>query len=108
MLTGVIQPTLVLVGESASSKSKKKTGATVTMATATTAQSTSSSGENTGRWTAEEHNLFLQGLELHGKGWKKIAGLIKSRTFVQIRTHAQKYFQKVGEDEDEDEGILIF
>jgi len=52
-------------------------------------------GENTGRWTAEEHRLFLQGLELHGKGWKKIASLIKSRTVVQIRTHAQKYFQKL-------------
>jgi SHAQKYF class myb-like DNA-binding protein len=52
--------------------------------------------ENTGRWTAEEHRLFLQGLEAHGKGWKKIATLIKSRTVVQIRTHAQKYFQKLG------------
>mmetsp|Transcript_36168 Transcript_36168/g.87295 ORF Transcript_36168/g.87295 Transcript_36168/m.87295 type:complete len:1009 (-) Transcript_36168:436-3462(-) len=51
--------------------------------------------ENTGRWTAEEHRLFLQGLEQHGKGWKKIATLIKSRTVVQIRTHAQKYFQKL-------------
>lgn len=51
--------------------------------------------ENTGRWTAEEHRLFLQGLEAHGKGWKKIATLIKSRTVVQIRTHAQKYFQKL-------------
>ena len=52
-------------------------------------------GENTGRWTAEEHRLFLQGLEQHGKGWKKIASLIKLRTVVQIRTHAQKYFQKL-------------
>ncbi|CAN0410038.1 unnamed protein product, partial [Phaeothamnion confervicola] len=51
--------------------------------------------ENTGRWTYEEHRLFLKGLELHGKGWKKIAGLIKTRTVVQIRTHAQKYFQKL-------------
>lgn len=51
--------------------------------------------ENTGRWTAEEHRLFLQGLELHGKGWKKIASLIRTRTVVQIRTHAQKYFQKL-------------
>mmetsp|Transcript_5372 Transcript_5372/g.5537 ORF Transcript_5372/g.5537 Transcript_5372/m.5537 type:complete len:402 (+) Transcript_5372:75-1280(+) len=51
--------------------------------------------ENTGRWTREEHNLFLRGLELHGKGWKKIAALIKSRTVVQIRTHAQKYFLKM-------------
>jgi hypothetical protein len=39
--------------------------------------------------------LFLKGLELHGKGWKKIASLIKTRTVVQIRTHAQKYFLKL-------------
>jgi SHAQKYF class myb-like DNA-binding protein len=81
-----------------SSKSKKKkTSLIVTMATAATAQSGAlgAAGENTGRWTAEEHRLFLQGLEQHGKGWKKIASLIKSRTVVQIRTHAQKYFQKL-------------
>merc|ERR1719506_1236701 len=97
--------------KSASSKSKKKTGATVTMATAATAQSTNgnvgSSGENTGRWTAEEHNLFLQGLELHGKGWKKIAGLIKSRTVVQIRTHAQKYFQKLAKAKQNGEDVTM-
>lgn len=48
-----------------------------------------------GRWTSEEHALFLKGLEMHGKGWKKIAKLIKTRTVVQIRTHAQKYFQRM-------------
>lgn len=37
-------------------------------------------GENTGRWTAEEHSLFLQGLELHGKGWKKIGMFLYART----------------------------
>eukprot|EP00595_Chromulina_sp_UTEXLB2642_P001067 CAMPEP_0196767686 /NCGR_PEP_ID=MMETSP1095-20130614/41852_1 /TAXON_ID=96789 ORGANISM="Chromulina nebulosa, Strain UTEXLB2642" /NCGR_SAMPLE_ID=MMETSP1095 /ASSEMBLY_ACC=CAM_ASM_000446 /LENGTH=530 /DNA_ID=CAMNT_0042136227 /DNA_START=82 /DNA_END=1671 /DNA_ORIENTATION=+ len=51
--------------------------------------------ESTGRWTREEHLLFIKGLELYGKGWKKIAGLIKTRTVVQIRTHAQKYFLKL-------------
>ena len=51
--------------------------------------------QKTGRWTCEEHVLFLKGLEMHGKGWKKIAKLIKTRTVVQIRTHAQKYFQKL-------------
>lgn len=82
-------------------KSKPKSKApTVTMATAATAtpavgSGPGSGGENTGRWTAEEHRLFLQGLEQHGKGWKKIASLIKTRTVVQIRTHAQKYFQKL-------------
>lgn len=39
--------------------------------------------------------MFLEGLETYGKEWKKIADMIKTRTVVQIRTHAQKYFQKV-------------
>mmetsp|Transcript_20709 Transcript_20709/g.34174 ORF Transcript_20709/g.34174 Transcript_20709/m.34174 type:complete len:471 (-) Transcript_20709:82-1494(-) len=55
----------------------------------------SSNGENTGRWTKEEHETFLDGLNLYGKEWKKIAGMVSSRTVVQIRTHAQKYFQKI-------------
>mmetsp|Transcript_2762 Transcript_2762/g.3108 ORF Transcript_2762/g.3108 Transcript_2762/m.3108 type:complete len:755 (-) Transcript_2762:128-2392(-) len=74
---------------------KKKSAAAVIMATTQNATPAITQGENTGRWTAEEHRLFLQGLEQHGKGWKKIASLIKSRTVVQIRTHAQKYFQKL-------------
>jgi SHAQKYF class myb-like DNA-binding protein len=51
--------------------------------------------EKTGRWTREEHHLFLKGLEMYGRGWKKIAMLMKTRTVVQIRTHAQKYFLKL-------------
>lgn len=51
--------------------------------------------EKTGRWTKEEHEAFLVGLELYGKEWKKVAGKVKTRTVVQTRTHAQKYFQKV-------------
>lgn len=75
------------------------------MATAASATTTNSSQrENTGRWTAEEHRLFLQGLEQHGKGWKMIASLIKSRTVVQIRTHAQKYFQKLAKARENGEG----
>jgi SHAQKYF class myb-like DNA-binding protein len=48
-----------------------------------------------GRWTNEEHALFLQGLQQYSKQWKLIADLVKSRTVVQIRTHAQKYFLKL-------------
>jgi len=32
---------------------------------------------------------------MFGKNWKEIANMIDSRTVVQIRTHAQKYFQKL-------------
>jgi SHAQKYF class myb-like DNA-binding protein len=98
-----------VTGKAASKK--KKNQVTVAMAAATNSISGSqgAQGENTGRWTAEEHRLFLQGLELHGKGWKKIAGLIKSRTVVQIRTHAQKYFQKLAKAKQngEDGEILM-
>lgn len=77
------------------SKKKKATPAITIAVAPSQAAAPLAPGENTGRWTAEEHRLFLQGLEQHGKGWKKIASLIKSRTVVQIRTHAQKYFQKL-------------
>ena len=48
------------------------------------------------RWTPEEHRLFLQGIMMYGKDWKSMQPLIKTRTLVQIRTHAQKVFKKVG------------
>ena len=51
--------------------------------------------EHTGRWTKEEHEAFLKGLQQYGKEWKKVAAKVKTRTVVQTRTHAQKYFQKL-------------
>eukprot|EP00601_Ochromonadales_sp_CCMP2298_P002865 CAMPEP_0173175668 /NCGR_PEP_ID=MMETSP1141-20130122/4039_1 /TAXON_ID=483371 /ORGANISM="non described non described, Strain CCMP2298" /LENGTH=646 /DNA_ID=CAMNT_0014097935 /DNA_START=581 /DNA_END=2518 /DNA_ORIENTATION=+ len=63
-----------------------------------------------GRWTNHEHEMFVAALQVHGKKWKKVASMIKTRTAVQIRTHAQKYFIKMNkkdgeeeEDEEEDE-----
>ena len=51
--------------------------------------------EHTGRWTREEHEAFLSALKMYGKEWKKVAAKVKTRTVVQTRTHAQKYFQKL-------------
>ena len=51
--------------------------------------------EHTGRWTREEHEAFLLGLKKYGKEWKKVAAQVRTRTVVQTRTHAQKYFQKL-------------
>mmetsp|Transcript_15410 Transcript_15410/g.50399 ORF Transcript_15410/g.50399 Transcript_15410/m.50399 type:complete len:334 (-) Transcript_15410:1859-2860(-) len=51
--------------------------------------------EKTGRWTDDEHTRFLHGLELFGKKWTKVADIVGSRTTVQVRSHAQKYFQKI-------------
>lgn len=62
--------------------------------------------ENTGRWLTEEHEVFLQGLDQHGKQWKKIALMIKTRSVVQVRTHAQKYFQKLLKGDKKEDGRL--
>jgi len=51
--------------------------------------------ENTGRWRRQEHDRFVGGLKKWGKEWKKVAGEVRTRTVVQTRTHAQKYFQKL-------------
>lgn len=59
---------------------------------------------HTGRWTKEEHAKFLEGIKLYGKEWKKIASMIETRTVVQIRTHAQKYFQKLAKKKAQESG----
>jgi SHAQKYF class myb-like DNA-binding protein len=58
-----------------------------------------------GRWSREEHAAFMEGLRMHGREWKKIAAMIPSRTVVQIRTHAQKFFQKQAKSEGKVEEV---
>jgi len=66
-----------------------------------------------GRWTIEEHKLFLEGLAIHGKAWKKIATSIRTRSVTQVRTHAQKYFlkqskgKKYSNDETQNSGDIL-
>jgi SHAQKYF class myb-like DNA-binding protein len=48
-----------------------------------------------GRWTEEEHEIFLAALAKYGREWKKVATHIPSRTSSQVRSHAQKYFAKL-------------
>ena len=52
-------------------------------------------GKSTGRWSHKEHILFIEGLKIYGKNWKKVENYIGTRTGTQIRSHAQKFFNRI-------------
>ena len=60
---------------------------------------------NEGRWSKDEHDKFLEGIVLYGTKWKKVKTLIETRTSVQVRSHAQKFFNKMKGCKDECLGI---
>ena len=77
------------------SVSKRTGGGKIAVNPNTPGKVVESGQEQTGRWTKQEHEAFLEALQMFGKEWKKVAAKVKTRTVVQTRTHAQKYFQKL-------------
>eukprot|EP00250_Pteridium_aquilinum_P013649 c21481_g1_i1 orf=231-2588(-) len=47
------------------------------------------------KWTEQEHQKFLEALKLYGRSWRHIKEHIGTKTAIQIRSHAQKFFFKV-------------
>ncbi|CAH0477508.1 unnamed protein product [Peronospora belbahrii] len=57
------------------------------------------------RWTEDEHARFMEGLNRYGRKWKKIQTFVKTKTAVQVRTHAYGYFAKLLRNMPEDDAI---
>lgn len=58
------------------------------------------------KWTEEEHALFLDSLQKHNRDWKKIHEYIKTKSIVQIRSHAQKFFLKMQKSGQLDTNVI--
>jgi SHAQKYF class myb-like DNA-binding protein len=46
-------------------------------------------------WAPEEHSKFVEALTLYERDWKRIRNHIGTKSIIQIRSHAQKYFLKM-------------
>lgn len=55
----------------------------------------SKEGNNTGRWTDEEHSRYEKGVELYGKDFVKLEQYVKTRSVDQIRTHHRGHERKL-------------
>jgi SHAQKYF class myb-like DNA-binding protein len=47
------------------------------------------------KWTKEEHKRFMEAIEKFGRNWKKVEEYVSSKSRKQIRSHAQKHFDKM-------------
>ena len=62
----------------------------------TSKDSESNNGKfQSGKWTEEEHEKFIEGILLYGNEWKKVQEIIKTRSSAQARSHGQKFFLKI-------------
>ena len=52
-----------------------------------------------GRWHLGEHKRFLEAIVKFGNDWKKVEKYIGTRTSSQARSHAQKFFIKLKEEQ---------
>lgn len=52
-------------------------------------------GKRIGRWSPEEHELFLEALRIYAKDWTMIELHVKTRDVTNIRAHAQKFLLKL-------------
>ena len=60
---------------------------------------------NEGRWSYDEQIKFIDALSKYGANWKEINKMISTRSLPQIRSHAQKFYNRLKLCKNEKLGI---
>ena len=60
---------------------------------------------NQGRWSYDEQIKFIDSLSKYGTNWKQINKVISTRSLPQIRSHDQKFYQRLKLCKNEELGI---
>lgn len=66
---------------------------------------------NHGRWTREEHALFVKAFQVCGRDWSRISReFVTTRMRSQVASHAQKYLMKMESDKNglDDENMDMY
>ena len=58
-----------------------------------------------GHWSIEEHKRFIRGIVKYGKNWERVKNEVQTRSDIQIRSHAQKFYKKLKKCKNEQLGI---
>lgn len=78
------------------SESESEEGKTKTPKDKITKEKTEVNGNSVqGRWNKQEHERFIDAIKKFGKDWKTVEQYIETRSGSQIRSHAQKFFNRI-------------
>ena len=52
-------------------------------------------GLGDGKWSFDEHIKYIEGIAMYGKNWSNISKYVGTRTPIQVRSHSQKFYDKL-------------
>ena len=58
-----------------------------------------------GHWSSEENKRFIEAIVKYGTNWEKVHNEVKTRSQIQIRSHAQKFYLRLKKCKNEELGI---
>ncbi len=62
---------------------------------------------NTGMWTPDEHQRFIEAIKMFGKDWVAIEQHVQTRSAKQVKSHSQKFLWVLSRSVNPEDTILL-